>query len=171
MEDFIYHVNVLADHCACGQLQDEMVRDRIVVGIRDAKLSQKLQMDAELTQEKATQLIRKSEAVKLQQTVIRSDDATEVAAVNRRFSWCHAQKSKQLLKPQQTPHTQPSATCIRCGQAPHGKMQCPAGDQICHKCKKKGHFQKLCRSKTVPRKIQMMTSWEQCMWTLQTLKP
>jgi len=34
-----------------------MVRDRIVVGIRDAKLSQKLQMDAELSLEKATKLV------------------------------------------------------------------------------------------------------------------
>ena len=33
-------------------------------------------------------------------------------------------------------------------------MQCPARDQICHKCKKKEHFQKLCRSsKAVPKGV------------------
>lgn len=48
VENFIYQVNALADHCAYGQLQDEMVSNRIVVGIRDAKLFQKLQMDPKL---------------------------------------------------------------------------------------------------------------------------
>ena len=33
VEDFIYHVNALADHCGYGQLREEMVCDRIVVGI------------------------------------------------------------------------------------------------------------------------------------------
>ena len=152
-EDFIYHVNALADHCSYGQLRDEMVRDRIVVGIRDAELSQKLQMDPELTLDKATKLVRESEAIKLQQTTVRPDDTTDIGAVNRRSSWRHGQKSKQSLKPRQTPNTQPSATCTRCGQTAHSRMQCPARDQICHKCKKKGHFQKLCRSKAVPRSI------------------
>ena len=57
VEDFIYHVNALADKCVHGQLRDEMVHDRIVVGIRDARLSQKLQMDPDLTLEKATKLV------------------------------------------------------------------------------------------------------------------
>ena len=77
VEDFIYHVNALADHCGYGQLRDEMVRDRIVVGIRDAKLSQKLQIDAELNLEKATKLVRESEAIKLQQTTLLPDDTTD----------------------------------------------------------------------------------------------
>ena len=33
VEDFIYHVNALADKCMYGQLRDEMVHNRIVVGI------------------------------------------------------------------------------------------------------------------------------------------
>lgn len=32
-------------------------------------------------------------------------------------------------------------------------MQCLAWDQVCHKCKKKGHFQRLCRSKPVSKGI------------------
>ena len=67
-EDFIYHVNALADHCMYSQFRDEMVRDRIVVGIRDAKLSQKLQMDRNVNLEKAAKLVRESKAIKLQQT-------------------------------------------------------------------------------------------------------
>ena len=50
---------------------DEMIRDRIVVGIRDAKLSEKLQLDAELTLSKAVTQVRQAEAVKLQQPLVR----------------------------------------------------------------------------------------------------
>ena len=137
VEDFIYHVNALADHCGYGLLRDEMVCDRIVVGIQDAKLSQKLHMDPELNLEEATKLVRESKAIKLQQTTLRPDDATDIGAVNRKpASRCHGQQKRQIRTPMQ-----PSVTCTRCGQAPHSRMQCLARDQICHKCKKKGHFQ------------------------------
>ena len=107
-------------------------------------------MDPDLTLEKATKLVRESEAIKQQQTAIRPDDTPNVGAVNRRSPWRHGQKTQ---KPRQTPPTRPSVICTRCGQAPHSRMQCLARDQICNKCKKKGHFQKVCKSKAVPRGI------------------
>lgn len=41
-----------------------MIRDRIVVGLLDAKLTEKLQLDPELTLPKAVNQARQSEAVK-----------------------------------------------------------------------------------------------------------
>ena len=61
-------------------LYDEMIRDRIVVDIRDAKLSEKLQLDAELTLSKAVTQVRQAEAVKLQQPLVRGG-THEAAAV------------------------------------------------------------------------------------------
>ena len=43
----------LAEHCSYGVSHNEMIRDRLVVGIKDAKLSEKLQLDPDLTLEKA----------------------------------------------------------------------------------------------------------------------
>ena len=43
----------LADNCQYGNLKEEMIRDRLVVGIRDSALSERFQMDSELTLEKA----------------------------------------------------------------------------------------------------------------------
>ena len=45
-------------------MKEELVRDRLVVGIRDHALSEHLQMEAELTLDKAKRLIRQREAVK-----------------------------------------------------------------------------------------------------------
>ncbi|UYV70258.1 K02A2.6-like, partial [Cordylochernes scorpioides] len=40
--------------------------------------------------------------------------------------------------------------CFRCGYYQgHSKEQCPAKDAICNKCRKKGHFAKVCHTKTV----------------------
>ena len=40
--------------------------------------------------------------------------------------------------------------CTRCGKRSHvGNQQCPAHDATCRKCHKHGHFQVVCRTKTV----------------------
>ena len=56
MDEFITDVYCLAEHCGYAALHDEMVRDRIVVGIRVGHLSEKMQMDPELTLDKAVNL-------------------------------------------------------------------------------------------------------------------
>ena len=43
----------MIETCKYGTFKEEMLRDQLVVGIRDAAMSQILQMDAELTLEKA----------------------------------------------------------------------------------------------------------------------
>ena len=42
---FVIALYGLAEHCEYAALHDEMIRDRIVVGLRDAKLSESLQLD------------------------------------------------------------------------------------------------------------------------------
>ena len=54
IDEFILNLHRLAEHCAYGVLREEVIRDRIVVGLRNSGLSEKLQMDATLTLEKAT---------------------------------------------------------------------------------------------------------------------
>ena len=70
-ETFISAVYKLAENCQCGGLQEETIRDRLVVGIRLHGLSDSLQMDSELTLAKAVQKIRQHEEIKKQQTVVR----------------------------------------------------------------------------------------------------
>ena len=77
MDDFIIDLYSLAEHCQYGRLHNEMVWDRIVVGIKDSKLSEKLQMHNELTLEKTISLARNHESVKQQQSTIRTDLLTE----------------------------------------------------------------------------------------------
>jgi len=72
-EQFITSLYNLAADCNFGDLKDELIRDRIVVGIRDSTLSERLQMDSELTLEKAKSFVRQREAVHDQQQALKPD--------------------------------------------------------------------------------------------------
>ena len=62
-EQYIMELYRLAESCDYGDLKDEMIRDRLVVGIWDAVLSQQLQLDADSMLETAKKKIRQREAV------------------------------------------------------------------------------------------------------------
>ena len=49
VENFITDLHCLAKHCKFGALKDQLIRDRIVVGLKNKKLSKKLQLDPNLT--------------------------------------------------------------------------------------------------------------------------
>ena len=73
-EQFITSLYSLVTDCEFGKLKEQLIRDRIVVGIRDISLSEKLQMDADLTLEKAKQLVRQREAVQGLQAILNKHD-------------------------------------------------------------------------------------------------
>ena len=69
-EAFMTAIHSLAENCEFGGLKEDL----IVVGLRDHRLSEKLQLDPELTLQKAMTQARQNESVKAQQEVIRSGD-------------------------------------------------------------------------------------------------
>ena len=78
VDTFITALYSLADHCGYGDLHDEMIRDHIVVGIRNVALSEKLQLKADLTLKEAMMQVRQCEAIKLQQPLLRSRSEVNV---------------------------------------------------------------------------------------------
>ena len=74
VDSFITALYGLAEYCGYGNLHDDMIRDNIVVGIRDSSLAEKLQLDSELTLTKAVTLVRQAEAVKQQQPLLRGQN-------------------------------------------------------------------------------------------------
>ena len=71
VDSFITALHTLAEHCDYKALREEMIRDRIVVGISNSSLSEKLQLNSTLTLATATVQVRQAEAVKLQQPALR----------------------------------------------------------------------------------------------------
>ena len=79
VDDFITDLHCLARHCNYGNLYEEMICDSIVVGIRENKLSQKMQLEPILTLKKAIDLACQCESVKKQQPAVRGQDTEQVA--------------------------------------------------------------------------------------------
>ena len=58
IEEYLTALYSLVKSCDYGDLQEQLLRDRIVVGIRDTTLSERMQMDADFSLEKAKRMIR-----------------------------------------------------------------------------------------------------------------
>ncbi|UYV75387.1 hypothetical protein LAZ67_13000081 [Cordylochernes scorpioides] len=155
VEEFITDLYVLAETCSYGSLREEMIRDRLVVGVKNFNLSEKLQLESELTLEKAIQIVRQSESVKNQQKEIRQDtEDRNVDVIDRKGSRNGTKVRKTRMKGTKTYNynfpknpqgcsSYEKRKCFRCGYCQgHSKEQCPAKDAICNKCRKKGHFAK-----------------------------
>ena len=150
-DQYITKLFYLAERCSYGQLTSEMIRDRLVVGIRDLALSERLQLNPDLTLEKAKTMIRQREAVHTQQQVLKeAGSGSSFKGENSSMDFLRGQGTKTKpagvspANPKQTPKQ-----CIKCGKGQHPWYTCPAKESVCHKSKWRGHYGSQCLSKTV----------------------
>ena len=68
---FIQDLYRLVEHCEYGELREQLLRDRIVVGVIVDALSDRLQAQADLTLDQSVQISRQTEARKQQRGVVR----------------------------------------------------------------------------------------------------
>lgn len=148
VDNFITSLYHLAEHCQFKDLREELIRDRIVVGLQDARLSEKLQLDPELTLEKAITVVRQSESVKKQQQTLRAP-AAEIEVDWIQSKGKPPKKQCSPAPPPVLPGNKKEA-CQRCGRSPlHNRQNCPAKEERCFRCNKMGHFGAVCKSKEV----------------------
>ena len=150
VDSFISDLHHLASSCEYGSLKEELIRDRIVIGLLDRKLSEQLQLDDELTLEKATNKAMQSALVRKQQNTIHNNP--EVSFVDKN-KFKHNNKSNQTKKEYANQNNgnkdkQVSENCLKCGKI-HVKQKCPAYNLKCYRCGGFNHFPvrpfKLCK--------------------------
>ena len=153
-KQYIMALYDLAQYCDYKDMKEEMIRDRLVVGIRDSALSEKLQLNSELTLEIAKKKIRQREAVhEQQQSLTGADSASSPSSVD---AIGNRQQQKTRGNPRRRnagghAHGKPKAgdKCGRCGRERHPREKCPAKDAQCHSCGRRSHYSAMCRNKTV----------------------
>ena len=69
VDSFVTDLHCMAEHRQFGDINDELICDRL--GLRDTRLAERLQLDPELTLEKAVNQARQSEAEKATSTLKR----------------------------------------------------------------------------------------------------
>ena len=99
VDAFVTALYALAEHCNYGTLHDELLRDRILVGLADKRLSERMQMEKNLDLEKAIDMTRQSEVVKKQQNTLRSDTSgvKQMDAFSVEFFKTDCAKKKTIL--------------------------------------------------------------------------
>ena len=84
-EEYIVALYDLVELCDYGDdIKEEMIRDRLVVGIRDSALSEKLQLDATLTLESAKKSIRQKEQQQSLKSAKSTSSATNMEAIGKK---------------------------------------------------------------------------------------
>ena len=158
-EQYITTLYSLIESCEYGDLKDEMLRDRIIVGIRDVTMSERPQMHADLTLEKAKKLVRQREAVQEQHLlrqgggskkdpIVLDEVKGQKYPVKKGGARPHPKKAG--IRSQAGNHSaSANSQCKRCGRERHSADRCPARNATCHKCNRKGHYSAQCLSKTV----------------------
>lgn len=157
-ESFIANIHALSSWCEYGVLCDDLFRDRIVVGIRDQKLSAALQLDEYLTLEKIINKVMQCELVSSQQPTVRPQDDVTVSCVSSettssQHSTLRTKENATISYKKQnqsesssagTPigdlHMDSSAKCRYCGYRRHCRDMRPARRASCHSCSLVGHY-------------------------------
>jgi hypothetical protein len=161
IDSFITDLYKLSEHCNYGSLREELIRDRLVVGIRDPRLSEKMQLNRELTLADAMDMARRTAQVQSQskelhdKTPLKPQETLAVHAKGAKggrgrdqaqshHGSSHSYKRAGNPGALAASHQSSKKKCVYCGGQPHGRPQCPARNVVCHNCKSKGHFSKVC---------------------------
>lgn len=148
IDTYVATLRKLAKSCNFKEV-DRMIRDRIVIGIIDDRVREKLLEKKTLTLQEALETCRAHEASRIQSKTIAThaeakvveNSASSVDTVSR-----GDRKPLASRKGSRYPKRQ-EQKCYRCGKRPHArKDECPATRVECHRCKKVGHYASVCRS-------------------------
>ncbi|XP_072384499.1 uncharacterized protein [Diabrotica undecimpunctata] len=106
--------------------QDDMVRDRIVIGIKDKQTQESLLRESKLTLQKAITTCRLSESSKIQAKAFTAESTVDAVRSNRGTS---------------------QKVCSYCGFKHRGR-KCPAYGKTCARCQGRNHFAGVCSKST-----------------------
>ena len=141
---------MLADGCDFPTISpNKILQDRLVLGIKDDKVRERLLRESNLTLCKTDEIRQAAESMVAQMKVVSDTSETTINAVKSRH-----QTTNDISQP--NTDSKPSRECWNCGRTHeyHKKELCPAYGKTCNKCQKPNHFAAKCRSKVrVERKF------------------
>ncbi|UYV72315.1 K02A2.6-like [Cordylochernes scorpioides] len=135
----------LSSTCNYGAMTEEMIRDRLVLGIIDKQTKRQLISDPQLTLQKAIDECKANESANKQIENLTKNTQEEVNKLNIRKKTVNQNKMKKNI---------PCRYCATFHE--HNRQKCPAWNQTCRKCNKKNHWAKVCKSRM--RTIQSIES-------------
>ena len=147
IDTYVASLRSLSKTCNYGALTDNLIRDRMVVGIFDKGIRKKLLQESKLTLQSCIDICRANECTKQQLQTM--DQPDEVYAVDERKPRRDRKlKSKNDTKNDKTPKL---INCKFCAKKHEEKKEkCPAWGKTCDKCGAKNHFSVVCNKHRPP---------------------
>ena len=153
---YVAALRTLATTCKFNANQDEMIRDRLCMGLSNTSTVMQLLKNPDLTLAKAIEIATLEESAIKDQQLLAGKEA-EVCAVQHQQG---ARGARAKLPPGKGsgPRKQPGTfqshdydkkPCGRCGFTNHIGNQCPANGKVCKACNRRGHFATVCRNRAV----------------------
>ena len=133
---YVAALRSLAEFCEFKETLNDMLRDRLVCGVNDERIQRRLLAEPTLTFDKALQLA---------QAIETADKDTKDLKVARESQPQPIHYHRPVVRKPNHPVTT-NFICTRCGGG-HKAPECPFKDSVCHHCKRKGHFARMCRAK------------------------
>ena len=134
----------IAQYCNYGSTLDEMLRDRLVSGVRNAVIQKKLLAEKDLTFKSALEI-----ALALE---IEDKNAQELAqGSTMKQAAGEEDHSVNLLPNARGKFTQAKLMCYRCG-GNHRTNDGLFKDYTCRECQKTGHLVRKCNSRRQPHR-------------------
>lgn len=142
---FYTAIRKLAENCNFGDQKEKILRDKIVIGVREQRIQQKLLEIKDLTLEKAIDICRSAE---LSREFVKTLNNPEVHAVQTGRAAQQSNKAKYFSNHKKTMSQNVNMegrynrwfyNCKKCNTE-HGPKQCPAYGKTCSSCNRLNHF-------------------------------
>jgi hypothetical protein len=137
-DDYLLTLKKLIRPCNYGDLEEDILRDRIVVGIKDGEVIKELLRKQDLSLESALNICRASERATAQVADLQKSEVNKISRNNK-----HNKSFKEEPK-----------LCKFCGGTHvYQKKACPAWGQRCEECGGRNHFRKVCKKRGTVKEI------------------
>ena len=151
---YVTALRQIADKCAFGAITpDDLLRDRIIFGIADNKVRERLLREPELNLSKTLDICRASEMSQAQIKTVSEFNSPNVHLLqeNKKAS------EGKLSGGEPSPANQLRYPCRFCGRKHESKREaCPAWGKTCVKCGKENHFARKCPLSSTSNKVALL---------------
>ena len=141
---FVSCLKKLARYCNFGDKLNDMIRDRLVCGIKDRNTQKKLLVESGLTLEKAIKVAIADEAAN--KSVAELAKARGLGPTNEVHRMKATSSKSSKSKTNKEDNSQGGTKCKHCGKRNHPAEKCKFKHATCHKCNKQGHIAPVCKS-------------------------